>query len=75
VAFLAPNDEPALQRNLGSTWVVESGRFQPLNPDGSDENFLTVRHDGRSDATFADGHIEAVPPAWGVMPSRVQADY
>lgn len=67
------NDEPAIEAvSSKSTWVVQTGRWQPLTsgtsvapppspvPVGDLDNFLSIRHGGRSDATFADGHVEAV---------------
>ena len=65
VAALAPNpnDEPAIEVSLGKTWVVQCGRWQPFGtaaPYTTPGNFLSVRHAKRSDAVFADGHVEAV---------------
>ncbi len=61
VARLVPGDEPDIERAMGSTWVVQCGRFQPFNTAKTGlNNFLTVRHDKRSNSTFADGHAEAV---------------
>ena len=61
VARLIPTDEPPIEKALGSTWVVQCGRFEPF---GSDKvtlnNFLSMRHNKRSNSTFADGHAEAV---------------
>jgi prepilin-type N-terminal cleavage/methylation domain-containing protein/prepilin-type processing-associated H-X9-DG protein len=53
-------DEPPIQIQMGSTWVTQSGRWEPLTGGGALHNFLTVRHNKRSDAAFADGHAEAV---------------
>ncbi len=61
VAALVPSDEPPIERSMGSTWVVQCGRFQPWNTGVTAlNNFLTIRHSGRSDACFADGHAQAV---------------
>lgn len=61
VARLVPGDEPDIERALGATWVVQCGRFQPFNTAKTGlNNFLSVRHDKRSNSTFADGHAEAV---------------
>jgi prepilin-type N-terminal cleavage/methylation domain-containing protein/prepilin-type processing-associated H-X9-DG protein len=59
-ASLNPNDEPPIQRQMGSTWVVQCGRWEPLTGSGGLHNFLTVRHNKKSDAGFADGHAEAI---------------
>ena len=74
VAALKPSDEPAIEVSAGSTWVVECGRFQPLNPDGSDNNYLSIRHGGNSDATFGDGHVAPVPPIDSTIAADLQAD-
>jgi len=62
VAALTPNDEPPIEKALGSTWVVLSGRWEPFSPGAytTPHNFLTVRHRGKSNAGFADGHVAAV---------------
>ena len=43
----------------GSGQVVNDGRWLP----GQDP--LTIRHGGKADATFADGHVQAVTPDFG----------
>ena len=62
VAALTAKDEPPIEKALGSTWIVQSGRFEPFGTSGTGtpNNFLSIRHNKRSDATFADGHAEAV---------------
>jgi prepilin-type processing-associated H-X9-DG protein/prepilin-type N-terminal cleavage/methylation domain-containing protein len=62
VAALTANDEPAIEKALGSTWVVLSGRWEPFSPGAytTPHNFLTIRHRGKSNAGFADGHVAAV---------------
>ena len=52
-------DEPPIQIQMGSSWVTQCGRWEPLSGSGL-HNFLTVRHNKRSDTAFADGHAEAV---------------
>lgn len=67
VTTLNPADEPAQEVSLGSTWVVQSGRWEPFGsnpPYTTPHNFLSVRHGRKvSDACFADGHVEAVGQA------------
>lgn len=59
VAALTPNDEPAIEGN--AQWVVQCGRWEPFNATITAlNNYLTIRHNKRSDATFADGHVEAI---------------
>ncbi len=61
VARLVPGDEPDIEKAMGSSWVVQCGRFQPFNTAKTSlNNFLTVRHSKRSNTTFVDGHSEAV---------------
>jgi prepilin-type N-terminal cleavage/methylation domain-containing protein/prepilin-type processing-associated H-X9-DG protein len=54
------NDAPSYDTG----WVVECGRWEPFGstppytPPGN--NYLSLRHNKRSDACFADGHTEAV---------------
>ena len=62
VAVITSSDAPAIDLNPGK-WVVQSGRWQPFGtapPYTTPNNFLTVRHSKKSNATFADGHVEAV---------------
>ena len=61
VASLTPNDEPAIEAANGSTWVVQCGRWEPFNTALTAlNNYLTIRHNKRSCATFADGHAEII---------------
>ena len=66
VARLVPTDEPPLERAMGINWVVQSGRFEPCGSVTTPTaavtfaNFLSIRHNNRSDACFVDGHCEAV---------------
>ena len=57
VASINAQDAPAID----TTWVVQSGRWEPFNTGlTAVHNYLTVRHNKKSDAVFADGHVEAV---------------
>ena len=58
--------------SLDTTWVGESGRFEPLNAGGALDNYLTLRHDGNADLTFADGHVEAKPWSFGTSAANSQ---
>lgn len=63
VTTLNSVDEPAIEKTLGSTWVVQSGRWEPFSPGNytTPHNFLSIRHGKKtSDACFADGHVQAV---------------
>jgi prepilin-type N-terminal cleavage/methylation domain-containing protein/prepilin-type processing-associated H-X9-DG protein len=63
-ASLTPDDEPPVEKAAGSTWVVQSGRWEPFGsnpPYTTPHNYLTIRHGRKySDACFADGHVQAV---------------
>jgi len=56
----------------GKGWVGESGRFEPLTSavGGSPDNYLTLRHWGKADLTFADGHVEPEPWQFGLDPAN-----
>ena len=56
------NAHPELQQ------VIQDGRWQG--------NFdpLTVRHSGKADVTFADGHVQAVTWQFASDPANSQAD-
>ncbi len=78
VASLTPTDEPDIERALGSTWVVQCGRWQPFGTDPpytTPHNFLTIRHGKRSDSVFADGHVEAVGQNYATNYIYSQATY
>jgi prepilin-type N-terminal cleavage/methylation domain-containing protein/prepilin-type processing-associated H-X9-DG protein len=61
VAALKSNDEPPIEISNGGTWIVQCGRWEPFNAAITTlNNYLTVRHGKKSDACFADGHVEAV---------------
>ena len=61
VASINPKDAPPIDLNPG-TWVVQSGRWEPFTSTTgtTPHNFLTIRHNKKSDATFVDGHAEPV---------------
>jgi prepilin-type N-terminal cleavage/methylation domain-containing protein/prepilin-type processing-associated H-X9-DG protein len=60
-AWLNPADESPIQTQMGSTWVVQCGRWEPYNSAGTTlNNFLSIRHNGKGDVAYADGHVMAV---------------
>jgi prepilin-type N-terminal cleavage/methylation domain-containing protein/prepilin-type processing-associated H-X9-DG protein len=60
-AALNPSDEPPIEIQLGMTWVVQCGRWEPYNAAGTAlNNFLTVRHNQKGNVVFADGHAASV---------------
>ena len=60
VAALIASDAPTYDTG----WILQCGRWEPFGttppytPPGN--NFLSFRHNKRSDSCFADGHVEAV---------------
>jgi prepilin-type processing-associated H-X9-DG protein len=56
---LAPNDSP-------SGGIINDGRWEPspgISTSGYDT--LTIRHNGKADVAFGDGHVQAVTPDFG----------
>jgi len=65
VASESAGDMPPIEKTLGSTWLVQTGRWECFNPGppypgSGTHNFLTIRHNNNSDASFADGHVQPV---------------
>ena len=60
---MSPNDNP------NPNWIViQDGRWMP------DRDMLTVRHHGKADVTFADGHVEAMTWQFGTNFVNSRAD-
>ena len=59
---LKPWDEPPVQVAAASTWVVQSGRWEPFSPGNltTPHNYLSIRHGKKGDVCFADGHAQSV---------------
>ena len=56
----SPMDEPSIDNQ---TWVAQCGRWEPFGttpPYTTLNNYLSIRHNKRSDSCFGDGHAEAV---------------
>ena len=45
--------------------IIQDGRWMPSSLTGFNGDPLTIRHGGKADVTFADGHVEAVTPDFG----------
>ena len=58
VAAINVQDAPVID----TTWVVQCGRWQPFSgsPFTTPINYLSMRHSKKSDAVFADGHVETI---------------
>jgi prepilin-type N-terminal cleavage/methylation domain-containing protein/prepilin-type processing-associated H-X9-DG protein len=50
--------------------VINDGRWVPSDPDP-----LTIRHGGKADVTFSDGHVEAVTSAFGEDQANSRPDF
>jgi prepilin-type N-terminal cleavage/methylation domain-containing protein/prepilin-type processing-associated H-X9-DG protein len=53
----------------GHSPCLTSGRWQPFTTETTTgiDNFLTIRHSGNADVTFADGHAAGVPYQFGTV--------
>ena len=68
-----PSQKIMLAEEPGSTagWdspdgsVINDGRWVPESSTGLPGDPLTIRHGGKADVAFADGHVEAVTPEFG----------
>ena len=83
VTSLLTNECPApgfVSVAAGHSPCLTSGRWQPFaavtpeTPDGID-NFLTIRHNGNADVTFADGHVQGVPWEFGTTTNNTLPSY
>jgi prepilin-type processing-associated H-X9-DG protein len=45
--------------------IINDGRWVPGSGTGLNGDPLTIRHGGKADVTFADGHVEAETPEFG----------
>jgi prepilin-type processing-associated H-X9-DG protein len=63
VAALTPLDSPP-----GNQSIINDGRWVP------DSDYLTVRHSGKADVSFADGHAQIVTWKIGLDPINSQGD-
>ena len=59
-ASLTSQDSPA-----GNKKIINDGRWVPATLTQFTGDTLTIRHDGKADVAFTDGHVEAVSPAFG----------
>ena len=54
--------------------VISDGRWVPTPMNGIAADVLTIRHGGKADVTFTDGHVEPVTPDFGGDPANSQPD-
>jgi prepilin-type processing-associated H-X9-DG protein len=79
VTSLRSNEAPAPSLiNAAAGWspCLTSGRWEPFQsqvyqtPTGNN-NYLTIRHGGNGNVTFADGHVQCVPWRFGTLSNNV----
>jgi prepilin-type processing-associated H-X9-DG protein len=79
VTSLLPNEAPPPSLiNAAAGWspCLTSGRWEPYQspvyhtPTGIN-NYLTIRHNGRGDVSFADGHVQSEPWEFGTESNNV----
>jgi prepilin-type N-terminal cleavage/methylation domain-containing protein/prepilin-type processing-associated H-X9-DG protein len=54
--------------------TIQDGRWIPANINGFAHDPLTIRHGGKADVTFADGHVDPVTPEFGEEPENSEPD-
>jgi prepilin-type N-terminal cleavage/methylation domain-containing protein/prepilin-type processing-associated H-X9-DG protein len=53
---------------------ITDGRWIPTSTTGRNGDPLTIRHGGKADVTFTDGHVEAVTPDFGADEANSEPD-
>jgi prepilin-type processing-associated H-X9-DG protein len=70
VAVIKPSDSPPPNAK-----IVETGRWQPFGGNQTTpNNYLTLRHNGKANVTFGDGHAENVPWQFGTNAANSRPD-
>jgi len=70
VATLLPNDSPPPNAK-----IVQTGRWQPFGGDQTTlNNYLTLRHSGKANVTFTDGHAQIEPWQFGTNAANSRPD-
>jgi prepilin-type processing-associated H-X9-DG protein len=77
-SLLANEAPPPSLINAAAHWspCLTSGRWEPFQssvyhtPTGIN-NYLTIRHGGKGDVAFADGHVESVAWQFGTLSNNV----
>ncbi len=78
-----PSQKIMLAEEPGSTaaWdstdgnIINDGRWVPGPLTGLQGDRLTIRHGGKADVTFSDGHVESVTPDFGANMNNTVASY
>jgi prepilin-type processing-associated H-X9-DG protein/prepilin-type N-terminal cleavage/methylation domain-containing protein len=74
-AYDSSDDAPAAAIAAGSR--IDDGRFVPTSRTAytTPKDFLTIRHGGKANLGFCDGHVESDPWTIGTNAANTQADY
>jgi prepilin-type N-terminal cleavage/methylation domain-containing protein/prepilin-type processing-associated H-X9-DG protein len=59
----------------GSSTIVDDGHWEPLNGMMQPYNTLTMRHNGKADVAFADGHVQIATYKQAQITNNVIATY
>jgi prepilin-type N-terminal cleavage/methylation domain-containing protein/prepilin-type processing-associated H-X9-DG protein len=54
--------------------TIQDGRWIPASINGFTSDPLTIRHGGKADVTFTDGHVSPVTPEFGADPANSEPD-
>jgi prepilin-type N-terminal cleavage/methylation domain-containing protein/prepilin-type processing-associated H-X9-DG protein len=54
--------------------TIQDGRWIPTTTTNPTSDPLTVRHGGKADVTFTDGHVDPVTPDFGTDPANSEPD-
>ena len=71
-------EEPGSLNNKeseGGDVIIQDGRWIPTKISGFNLDPLTIRHGGKADVTFTDGHVSAVTPEFGEDPAHSEPDF
>jgi len=71
--MLAEEPSDSADSGDGQDFIYD-GRWIPCNSDGSMADPLTIRHGGKADVAFGDGHVEPVTPDFGADPTNSEPD-
>ncbi len=75
-AYATPDEAPGPDLAASPVQVADDGRYVPASRTAYTvaKDYLTVRHNGRADVGFCDGHVEAVFWQVGTNAANTQAD-
>jgi prepilin-type N-terminal cleavage/methylation domain-containing protein/prepilin-type processing-associated H-X9-DG protein len=76
-AYPTADDAPGPDLAATPVQVIDDGRFVPTSRTAytTAKDYLTIRHSGKADVGFCDGHVQSVLWSVGTDPASTQADY